>query len=84
MTSLRNRLSVGAAEMMTLCITEASPGKGSDCPGIGNSHLHADTKDLEALDGIRQHPCHEQDDISHHQGCHQPQQLQVFDNLQNS
>lgn len=61
--------------------TEPSPDEELEGLGIG-PHLHAHTKDLEALDGISQHPCDKQDDISHHQDCHQPQQLQVFDNLQ--
>lgn len=33
-------------------------------------HRHTDTENLEALDGISQHPRHKQDHISYHQGCH--------------
>lgn len=60
-----------AAERMT---TEASPPSlGSRLSRDWAPHRHTDTKNLEALDGISQHPRHKQDHISYHQGCHQPQ-----------
>lgn len=54
--------------------TEASPpSSGSEFSRNWAPHRHTDTENLEALDGISQYPRHEQDHISYHQGCHQPQ-----------